>query len=284
MKFYKIIILIAVLIATSHAQFTDVMINIDYSNINEQEMFVFENFEEELRAYFLNHYFFDEPDELELMLDIHMVIENVNNKGGEKIVSALIVFSNQKDQHHISKSFDFAYNRGEALYKTEIFHSLTSLLNCYAYLQIAYELDTYQYLGGNKYFLKAQNIATDGKNSMYSRNWQSRLKKIRKESENYIYRDVRYNFWSSVDALEIEPPNYELANNAYAKFYESILTYEEYYGYSKPLSHFLNAYNVEIVQLAKKLHEMEWPSAPLINYLSRYDESNKHIYQKYYED
>ena len=79
MKFYKIIILITVFIAASHAQFTDVIINIDYSNINEQEMFMFENFEEELRTYFLNHYFFDEPDELELMLDIHMVIENINN-------------------------------------------------------------------------------------------------------------------------------------------------------------------------------------------------------------
>ena len=279
MKFYKIIILIASFISTSHAQFTNVVVKIDYSNINEQEMFLFENFEEELRGYFLNNYFFDEPDELDLMLDMLMVVENINNKGGEKIISSQILFSNQRDQHHVSHSFDFIYNKGEALYKTEIFHSLTSLLTCYAYLQIAYELDTYEYLGGNKYFLKAQSIASDGKNSMYSRNWQTRLKKIRKEAENYIYRELRYNFWSAIDALETEPPNYELANNVYKNFYESILSYEEYYGYSKPLSQFLNAYSLEIVLLAKELKFNK-----IIDYLSIYDESNKHIYQKYYNN
>ena len=110
MKFYKIIILSIIFTAISYAQFTDVIINIDYSNINEKEMFVFENFEEELKTYFLYNYFFDEPDELDLILDIHMVIENINNKGGEKVISAQILFSNQKDQHHYSKSFDFAYN------------------------------------------------------------------------------------------------------------------------------------------------------------------------------
>ena len=265
--------------STSHTQFTNVVIKIDYSNINEQEMFLFENFEEELRGYFLNNYFFDEPDKLDLMLDMLMVVENINNKGGEKIISSQILFSNQRDQHHVSHSFDFVYNKGEALYKTEIFHSLTSLLTCYAYLQIAYELDTYEYLGGNKYFLKAQSIASDGKNSMYSRNWQTRLKKIRKEAENYIYRELRYNFWSTIDALEAEPPNYELANNVYNNFYETILAYEEYYGYSKPLSQFLNAYNLEIVLLAKKLKFNK-----IIDYLSIYDESNKHIYQKYYNN
>ena len=265
--------------STSHTQFTNVVIKIDYSNINEQEMFLFENFEEELRGYFLNNYFFDEPDELDLMLDMLMVVENINNKGGEKIISSQILFSNQRDQHHVSHSFDFVYNKGEALYKTEIFHSLTSLLTCYAYLQIAYELDTYEYLGGNKYFLKAQSIASDGKNSMYSRNWQTRLKKIRKEGENYIYRELRYNFWSTIDALESESPNYELANNVYNNFYETILAYEQYYGYSKPLSQFLNAYSLDIVLLAKELKFTK-----IIDFLSIYDESNKHIYQKYYNN
>ena len=59
--------------------------------------------------------------------------------------------------------------------------------------------------GGNKFFLKAQNIASDAKNSSYSRNWQSRLKKIRKQTEQYIYRELRYNFWVTIDALDSSP-------------------------------------------------------------------------------
>jgi hypothetical protein len=247
MKLYKIIILLFIIPSIYTAQFSEVLIDIDYSNISEKEMFIFENFEDEIKSYFMNNYFFDDPDELAIILDIHMVIENVNNKGGEKIISAQILFSNQKDQHHYSKSFDFLYNKGEALYKTEMFHPLTSLLNCYAYLQIAYELDTYEYFGGNKYFLKAQNIASDGKNSMYSRNWQSRLKKIRKQTEQNIYRELRYNFWVTIDALDVKSPNFDEAMKFYSNFYESIIAYDEYYGYGKPLSQFLNAYNIEIV-------------------------------------
>mgnify|MGYP001279101493 FL=1 len=279
MKLYKIIILLFIIPSIYIAQFSEVLIDIDYSNISEKEMFIFENFEDEIKSYFMNNYFFDDPDALAIILDIHMVIENVNNKGGEKIISAQILFSNQKDQHHYSKSFDFLYNKGEALYKTEMFHPLTSLLNCYAYLQIAYELDTYEYLGGNKYFLKAQNIASDGKNSMYSRNWQPRLKKIRKQTEENIYRELRYNFWVTIDALDVKSPNFDEAMQFYSNFYESIIAYDEYYGYGKPLSQFLNAYNIEIVEISKILKYQQ-----LIDYLSIYDESNKIIYQKYYQD
>lgn len=160
-----------------------------------------------------------------------------------------------------------------------MFHPLTSLFNCFAYLQIAYELDTYEYLGGNKYFLKSQNIASDAKNSMYSRNWQSRLKKIRKQIEQTIYRELRYNFWIVIDELDKNEPNYKEANKYYNNFYQSIIAYDEYYGYGKPLSQFLNAYNMNIVQISKKLEFQK-----IIDYLSIYDESNRVIYQKYYQD
>ncbi len=278
MKFYKLIIFISLFISIAFSQFSKIDINVDYSNINENEMFIFENFEEEIKNYFLNNYFFDENDDLELILDINMIIESVNTKGGEKIVTAQIMFSNQKDIYLFSKSFDFSYNKSEALYKSEMFHPLASLLSCYAYIQLGYELDTYNYLGGNKYFIKAQNIASDGKNSMFSKNWQSRLKKIRRQSEDLIYRELRYHFFVTYDILEYsEDPNYEEALKFYKNFYELILQYDEYYGYTKPLIQFLNAYNREIVNFSKKLQYKK-----IIEYLLIYDESNKYEYQKFY--
>ena len=69
MKFYKLIIFIGMFMSIN-AQFTDVFVNIDYSNINENEMFIFENFDEEITNYFLNHYFFDAKEDLDLVMDI----------------------------------------------------------------------------------------------------------------------------------------------------------------------------------------------------------------------
>ena len=279
MKFYKLIIFSAILISISSAQFDEVYIQMDYVNVDENQMFIFDNFEDEIRNHFLTNHFLDEKDNLELIMNINMIIESVNQKGGEKIITAQMIFSNKKDVYLFSKSFDFIYNRSEALYKSDIFHPLASLLNCYAYMQLGYELDTFAYLGGNKYFLKAQNIASDGKNSMYSKNWQSRLKKIRRQTEDTIYRELRYNFFVTYDALSLEEANYEEASKFYSAFYESILKYDEYYGYTKPLTHFLNSYNQNIVFFAKQLKHNE-----IIDYLLIYDESNKDVYQNFYKN
>ena len=278
MKFYKLIIFSAILISISSAQFDEVYIQMDYVNVDENQMFIFEGFEDEIQNYFLTNYFLDGKEDLGLIMNIRMIIEGVNQKGGEKIITAQMIFWNQ-DVHLVSKSFDFVYNRSEALYKSDIFHSLASLLSCYAYMQLGYELDTFAYLGGNKYFLKAQNIASDGKNSMYSKNWQSRLKKIRRQTEDTIYRELRYNFFVTYDALSLEEPNYEEASKFYSAFYESILKYDEYYGYTKPLTHFLNSYNQNVVFFAKELEHNE-----IIDYLLIYDESNKDVYQNFYKN
>ena len=279
MKFNKIIIFTIIWFSLTYSQFTEVLVNVDYTNVNENQVFIFENFEQELQSYFLNNYFFDEPDDLEMLLDVNVVIENINNKGGEKLITAQILFSNKKDQHLFSKSFDFTYHKNQALYKSEIFHPLTSLLTYYAYLHIAHELDTYEYLGGNKYFMKAQNIASDGKSSLYSKNWAKRLKKIRRDIENYTYRNVKYNFFTSYDILNADPSDIKAAYKFYNEFYEFIIEYDEYYGYSKPLTHFLNAYNQDIVYIAKQLEYVK-----IIDFLLLYDESNEDIYKKYYEN
>ena len=278
MNLYKIIILSIICISISISQFKEVSLNIDYSNINENQMFIFENFEYEIKSYFINNYFFDDPDQLGLYLNIHMIIENILDKGGEKMISAQILFSNGMDQHLFSKSFDFTYNKGEALYKSEIFHPLSSLLTCFAYLHIAYELDTYEYFGGNTYFIKAQDIAANGKNSMYSKNWQTRLKKIRRQTENTAYRTLRYNFFTAYDFLISEEPNLNQATQFYSDFYNSLLEYEKYYGYSKPLTQFLMAYATDIVELAKILKLIE-----VIDFLLIYDKANETIYQEYYK-
>ena len=72
MKLYKIIIFFTSFHAILFAQFTEVLINIDYSNISEKQMFIFENFENEIKSYFTNNYFFDEPDNLDMLLSLFL--------------------------------------------------------------------------------------------------------------------------------------------------------------------------------------------------------------------
>ena len=97
--------------------------------------------------------------------------------------------------------------------------------------------------------------------------------------ENYTYRNIKYNFFTAYDILASDSHNIKEANIFYDDFYEFIIEYDEYYGYSKPLSHFLNAYNRDIVKISRKLGNTK-----IIDFLLLYDKSNEHIYQKYYEN
>ena len=97
--------------------------------------------------------------------------------------------------------------------------------------------------------------------------------------ENYTYRNIKYNFFTAYDILDVDSENIKEAYRFYNNFYEFIIEYDEYYGYSKPLTHFLNAHNKEIVIISKKLQYTE-----IIDFLLIYDKSNEQIYQKYYED
>ena len=95
--------------------------------------------------------------------------------------------------------------------------------------------------------------------------------------ENYTYRNVKYNFFTAYDILNADPSNIKAAYKFYNEFYEFIIEYDEYYGYSKPLTYFLNAYSQDIVHIAKQLEYVK-----IIDFLLFYDESNEDIYKKYY--
>ena len=114
MKFNKIFIFIIVLSSLSLSQFTEVNVKIDYTNINDNELFLFENFDREIQSFFTNNYFYDEPDELDIQIDLNVIIENINYIGSEKIITSQILFTNRKDQHFFTKSFDFIYQKNQA--------------------------------------------------------------------------------------------------------------------------------------------------------------------------
>ena len=260
-------------------QFDEISIEINQGNLNDNQIFSLENLENEINDYFINNQFLIENEEieLELIIDVILFIESINNKGSEYIISGQFFFSNRRDQYLVSKGFDFSYSKGEGLVKSIMFDPLASLLDFYANILIANELDTYEYLGGHKYFLKAENICSEAKRSNFSKNWKDRLKKVRKLKDNYEYRELRYSFFTTWDILSEEKILKEDAAKFFTKFYHSIIDYDQIYGHGKPITQFLNAYCKEIVEFAKILNNKD-----IVNYLIMYDEANREIYRGFF--
>ena len=51
MKFNKIIIFTIIWFSLTYGQFTEVLVNVDYTNVNENQVFIFENFEQEINGF-----------------------------------------------------------------------------------------------------------------------------------------------------------------------------------------------------------------------------------------
>ena len=258
------------------SQFTNINLNIDTRQLREGQKYIFDTFKEDISDYYLINKFHDNGDNLEINLDIHLVIQNVNTSGNNQVISTQIILSNQLDQQYITKSADFNYSKGMSINFNQAFQPLSSLLDYYAFLFIASELDTYDYMGGDSYFIKAENIASDGKNSDYPKGWSERWKKVRKIKDNHYLRTIRYNFFISLDELNSDEPNFESISLKMDLCYENLLSIENIYGSDRNLKNFLKIYAEDISYLFF-ISEMKYA----IKHLVDFDDENKEIYLEY---
>ena len=194
-------------------QFQEVNVIIDTRQVRESKQFIFESLGIDVSQYLTNNKFTDNAFELELFLDIHLIIESYSSSGNNKIVNAQIILTNQADQHFYAKGVDFPYTKGQSLTFSPIFSPLTSVLDYYANLFIATELDTYDYLGGDSYFVKSDAITNSGRSSDYPRGWESRKKKSTKLKENRNLRSIRFHFFAIQDILNSEEINIKNIKN-----------------------------------------------------------------------
>ena len=230
-------------------QFEEVNIKVDTRQVKENDKLVFESLSSDIVQYFTNNNFIDNSYELNLFIEIHLIIESYSYSNNNKIVNAQLVLTNKADQQFFAKGVDFPYSKGESIIFSPIFSPLASTLDFYAYLFIATELDTYDYLGGDSYFVKSDEIANQGRISDYSRGWETRRKKIIKIKENRNLRSIRYHYFYIQDILNSDQVNYNYINSSAEQCIEDLNTIVEIYGNEKNTSLFLNIYGQDLAEI-----------------------------------
>ena len=257
-------------------QFEDVNVAIDTRQVRENDRFIFESLGNDVSQYLINNKFTDSAFELELFLDIHFIIESYSSSNNKKIVNAQMILTNQADQHFYAKGVDFPYSKGQSLSFSLMFSPLTSVLDYYANLFIATELDTYDYLGGDTYFVKSDEITNSGRTSDYSRGWENRKKKAKKLKENRHLRAIRFHYFAVQDILnsdEIDTKSIVLHLEECIDDLKSIL---EIYGNDRNTTLFLNVYGKDLAKLFKY-----YKLVHAIQILDEVDPDNHSIYSKF---
>jgi hypothetical protein len=260
-------------------QFEEVNVIIDTRQVRENDLYIFESLGNEVSQYLVNNKFIDNNFDLEIFLNIHFIIESYSSLNNNKIVNAQLILTNQADQNFYAKGADFPYVKGQALSFSSMFSPLTSILDYYANLFIATELDTYDYLGGDTYFVKSDEIANNGRTSDYSRGWDIRKKKTTKLKENRHLRSIRFHYFAVHDILNSEKND---TKNIMAHLEECIYSLDsilEIYGHERNTSQFLNLYGKELAQLF-----IQFNLTHAIPILDKVDPDNHSIYSKYLDN
>ena len=274
--FKKYILILFVIIGFSNAQFAETEVTLDLRNVSKNYYFLLENLRDEIGSYFTGTIFSEEDVDLDIELKIHIVVESINRINNIETINAQFFTSNNIDLNQYSKSCTFPYYKGQSISFSSEFDPLSSLLDYFAYMFIANEIDKYYPLGGTTFFNLAEKLSIKGKDSNYSNGWDDRWKKCKKVIENNHLRNFRFHFYELQYLLEIHDSNLEQIKSLAFELENDIYYLKEFFPNDRNAFLFLDIFSN---QIGKILGELKMYESLIM--LSSYDADNKLIYNSY---
>ena len=263
-----------ILINTLIGQFLNFESNIDLRQIRESNRLYFQNTSSDINNFFDINIFGTDIDDLNIEASLHLIIESIMEVDNQKIVNAQAVITNRNDIIMTLKPFSFPITQLKDIsYNPNNFDNLSSLLEFGAYILIGNELDSYELNGGNLYYNMATDIASNGKESTYSKGWNERWKKSKEIQENTYLREIKYYFFYALEDLLNEDED-AFKEHIYL-MHESIELNNEYIGIDNHTKNFFRAYSKSI---SKYYYNIEFKTG--LEFLSGYDIDNKKIYEQ----
>ena len=272
-KITKHIITLILITNIVYGQFQNIETHIDLRQIRENDRFYFENLDNEIYNFFTLNNFGADLDYLELNSNIHIIIESIIDKNGQKIINGQIIITNRSDIMMPLKSFSFPISQIENIsYNPNLFNPLSSLLEFSAHILIANEIDTYESKGGNEHFNIALAISQIGKESDYSKGWNDRWQKCKQIQENFFLRDMKYFYFLADESLyQQDIENLKININS---FHNAVKLNSEFIGMDNNTINFFRAFAKNLVVFYSELSFKEG-----LIFLSEYDIDNKSLYK-----
>jgi len=283
LKSFKKILFFSLFISLSIAQFSDIKITYEYneSSISENKLYILEEFISKIEKYYRVTNFSHEFGILDIPIKLHFIFENINFRGENNYNSIVCHFliSNSYDLYYYTKSTQLPYYKGKEFYLNELnFDPLISILDYFAFLFIAYELDRQELFLGDTYYNRCLTIASNGSSSNYSSGWENRYEKIRKIKNNDYLRIARNIFNNCMQEFYKEEPNLVLTKEYAIDFLTNLKLIHNKIGYDKNTLKFINAFHKQMVELFDILKMQEG-----IVFLYNFDDENQLYYKEYLE-
>jgi len=232
------------------AQFTEVKISLNKDRLQKSINNELDHFETTIQNYILNSDYASDAMDIDFYIELLFVFEGMSEKGSQKIFNTQILATNGIDQQFFSKGVEFSYYPGQSFFYNSQFESLRSLIDYYALMIIAGDLDTYDFLGGEKYYKLAENIALLGEESAFNRGWDDRKNKSEYIKSNHSLRKAKLAFFIAQDLMISKEQ--DLFKNQLIVFHKSIMDIDSEIGSDKDTKIFLKSHSDTIGLMLKK--------------------------------
>lgn len=141
--------------------------------------------------------FEDLPTEFKIQATIYL--DSYTESGYQKIYTGKAFWGNNDDQKYFDKSWQFAFNEGDALIRSRTFNSLSSFIDYWVLAILGGDLDTWNQFGGSQLYTEARQVARDGTKDPFSLGWKERLEDIEKLSRNQNFRKMKFAYYEAID-------------------------------------------------------------------------------------
>lgn len=204
-RFFTACLILLTLALVAHSQVLKVKVTLDPSNLPADEVNNLSDFPDKVEQYFNAYEWVEDEYEYDVICKVRIIIQSVQQKSHEKLYLAQFVITSESGEYFYDKIWEFPYDQGTPFshFKGQ-FDPLTHFLDFYAYMVLAGELDTNDYLKGNSLYEKARDIANRGQLSKYPRGWSSRMNMVLviTDARTRPLREVKPDFFEALYLLD----------------------------------------------------------------------------------
>ena len=140
------LLLFVSIISIGFSQFLEANVEIDMRRLSESERQLLYTLDKDLSEYFINNQFSSDASDFEMIIDFRLVLESISTSGSQTTINAQAILTNKLDQNFYAKGIQFPYNKGQKIIQDSIFDPLAIFLDYYAFMFLAAELDTWEYM------------------------------------------------------------------------------------------------------------------------------------------
>ena len=259
------------------AQVLNVRVTVKMEHLQPQDQNELSDLEQRLTDYLANTQWSEGNQDIVLDCNLNLIIETVTNRGSEKVYRSQFLISSPSGENFYDKACEFTYHPGQAMdaFRT-YFDPLLALVDFYAYMVIAGELDTYSLLGGTPFYDRAQDIANQGQLSNYSTGWTKRLEEVIliTDADHVALREAKFYFYEGLYFVE-EEPNKDYTRKFVNAVVERLANVYNKRPNSKALKRFMDAHYQEFCKFF-----LFAPNQTTLDKLIQIDSRHRDTYEK----